>query len=339
MNVADWIVEQLVQLKVEYVFLVPGSQIKALCIALEHCKSIQVIVACHEAGAGYMADGYSRVKKKPAVVLSIGSPGVSNLITSILNAKSDCSKVLYLTGGIATEEKDVFSFQNTKENGSNDSAIIACAIGFPQTCDRRQSIPHIWYKSINALNCGIPGPAHIIIPEDIQFQEIDDSDVNMSTGSITFSYPLKIRNLEILTEHYLKKKSKICILIGRGVSISGAEGPLREFIEKYQIPFVTSLGGKGILPETHPLFIGILGYSGKTNVSHQRALDVLMSQQLELLLCIGSNLSFFPRLYNHTQKELSAKLVQVNLNAMALERSVPIQLKIQIDAKACLDYL
>ena len=326
-------------MRVGYVFLVPGSQIKGLCIALEKFPSIQVIVACHEAGAGYMADGYSRVKKTLGVALSIGSPGMANLLGSMLNAKADCSKVLYLIGSISTDEDDDFSFQNTGKHGSNDSAIMACALGFSNMCNHTDLISPLWDNAMLVMNRGLPRPTYIIIPEDIQLQEMNKSALTINPSGLDFNHAVKMENLEHLLDEYLKKKTRICILIGRGVEISGAEKAILQFIEKYQIPFISSLGGKGILPETHPLFIGLLGYSGKTNISHQRALDVLRSQQLDVLISIGSNLSFFPRLYGDGKKVLSAELVQININAAALERNISIRFKMQADAKACLDYL
>jgi len=343
MEVREWLLDEIIKLGVEYTFLVPGMEIDPLCAAMGAHPKLKYIVACHEEGAGFMADGYSRVKNQIGLCMAIGAPGAANTIPAILNANADCSKVLYLTGGSPTEEAGRATFQNSAKGGTNDSEIISLAARYSQICDLPQLVPLIWRNAIKAIESDVPGPAHITIPQDLQTQEMKVPELPQD-----YSFKLKksrvvdLAGLETLIETYLKRKSKILLLIGRGAEISNAAGEILTFIEKYNIPFSESMGGKGILPETHPLYIGLLGYAGLGRVSyacHKRALDAVLSPDLDVVINVGSSLSFFMALYRDKKLKPSAELVQLDLAPEALGRDYPVDLEIQGDAKACMAHI
>lgn len=342
-TVSDWLLDNICKLGIRYAFLVPGMEIDAICSAMDRYPDLTPIVACHEEGAGFMADGYSRVKNSIGLCMAIGAPGAANTIPAILNARADCSKVLFLTGGSPTSEAGRGTFQNSAKSGTNDIAVISQAARYSQVCDLPLLVPLIWRNAIEIIEDETPGPAHIAILQDLQTKEMTTPDF---THDYKFS-PTKHRmisteQLEALVVSYLKRKKNIVFYIGRGAVLSEAKEVIQALIEKYHIPFTASMGGKGYLPETHPLYLGLWGYAGLGKVSfaiHKRAMEALISPDLEVIISIGSSLSFFASLYRHKKIKPSADIVQIDINSLALERDYPVQLKIPGDCKASLDYL
>ena len=84
---------------VEHAFMVTGYKIAPFLSQFDEAK-VTPIVACHEAGAVYMADGYARATKNFGVAMGIGGPGVTNMVTAVAAAHSDRSPVLILAGYI-----------------------------------------------------------------------------------------------------------------------------------------------------------------------------------------------------------------------------------------------
>lgn len=343
MEIRDWILSELEKLNIEYAFLVPGMEIDHLCSAMAQHKKITPIVACHEEGAGFMADAYARVKNKLGLCMAIGAPGAANTIPAIMNAKADCSRVLYLTGGSPIEEAGKGTFQNSAKSGTNDSAVISLAAGYSSQCDRPELVPMIWRNAIKFIESDVPGPAHLTIPQDLQLEQVVDVDIDQDYQfKIERSRSINLSQLNTLVDEYINKNCKIIINIGRGAKLSGAAEVLRTFIEKYQIPFTSSMGGKGYLPENHPLYVGLLGYTGLGQVSfacHKRALDLLTSDEDKVIINVGNSMSFYSALHRDKKLFANAKLIQIDLNPEALGRDFPVDLEIEGDAAACFEYL
>src|SRR4051812_43245931 len=106
MILAEWIIEQLSQLGCNHIFLVPGEEIDPLVATLGAQSTIKTIVTNHEEGAGFMADGYARIRNELGVCLSVSTTGATNLVPALLAASADRSKVLCLTGSSDTTSTD-----------------------------------------------------------------------------------------------------------------------------------------------------------------------------------------------------------------------------------------
>lgn len=343
MEVREWLLTEIQKLKINHIFLVPGMEIDPLCSVMNEYSSITPIVACHEEGAGFMADGYSRVKNKMSVCLAIGAPGAANLIPAILNARADYSKVLFLTGGSPIGESGRNTFQNSAKSGTNDAELISSAALYSNICYLPSLIPMVWRDAVTAVHSDLSGPAHITVPQDLQTQDMEPADFDHDyTFSLTHSSLVDTNQLDELVNRYLMKKSKILILIGRGAKISNAGPSIEKFIEKYQLPFSTTMGGKGIISETHPLYAGMLGYPGLGKVSyacHKRAMELLVSPELEAIITVGVSLSFFAALHRDKGIKPACDIIQIDSNRQNLGKSFPAQLKIQSNASAAFNYL
>ena len=108
-----------------HVFLVPGGIVDPLCDALAHSEDLLPVVAAHEGGALYMADGYARASGRFGAAICIGGPGVTNTVTGMYTAYMDQSPVLLLSGEVRTEWEGRGFIQDTSPNGPvHDGAVM-----------------------------------------------------------------------------------------------------------------------------------------------------------------------------------------------------------------------
>ena len=127
-NGASLFVEWLIQRQIHLVFLVPGKQIAPLLEILATTDHIQTIIANHELAAAYMADGCARYTKKPAVCISIGGPGASNMLTAAVTARMDNSRVFFITGNVSHDVQGIGAFQDGSSNACRDNQLFNEAV-------------------------------------------------------------------------------------------------------------------------------------------------------------------------------------------------------------------
>ena len=121
---SDFILDALVKESLTHLFLVPGGLVAPFLPALARHPKLQPIVAAHEGGAAYMADGYARASGRFGVVLGIGGPGLCNMATAVAAAKTDASPVLVLSGEIPLEMEGLGVFQDASEATLDDTAVM-----------------------------------------------------------------------------------------------------------------------------------------------------------------------------------------------------------------------
>ena len=121
---ADFMLDALAQEGLTHLFLVPGGLIDPFLPALARHAQVRPIVAAHEGGAAYMADGYARASGRFGTALGIGGPGLCNMATAVAAAKTDASPVLVLSGEIPIDMEGLGEFQDASQATLDDSAMM-----------------------------------------------------------------------------------------------------------------------------------------------------------------------------------------------------------------------
>ena len=103
MNVAQFILSALKDEGREHVFMVPGGLLDEFLTEFGEASGVEAIVAAHEGGAAYMADGYARASGHFGVCFAIGGPGVANMISPLAATYADESPVLVIAGQVQTD--------------------------------------------------------------------------------------------------------------------------------------------------------------------------------------------------------------------------------------------
>lgn len=333
MKVADAILDVLVQEGVRHIFCVPGQPIDPFLESLSCDKRIQTIITAHEAGAAYMADGYSRACRRFGACLSISGPGLTNIITALATASTDASPVLAITGEIRSDWEGRGAFQDGSSAGLYGMEVTAAV-----TSQRRlinspvQTTRHLQCLLRTMLGHATRGAVHLSVPVDIQNSQTEE------TWDPLPSSLYQPRFVDQQSCHAFWPAAgghpRVAILAGAGCVHSEASEALFAFAERYHIPVATTLAAKGFFPEEHPLSLGVLGWFG-----HQPAINVLTSGTLDVLFVLGSRLHMLDTLAWDPGLQPRHALIVNDINSHTLFHNYSVALTIHGDARTCLEAL
>ncbi len=321
---ADLVIRLLERQGTRLIAGIPGGANLPLYDALARRPVIRHILARHEQGAGFIAQGLARVTGQPAVCFATSGPGATNIITAIADAKLDSIPVVCITGQVpqhligtdAFQEVDVFglSLPITKHNYLVKSVE-----------ELLQVIP----EAFRIAASGRPGPIWIDIPKDVQNATIEFEtwpEVGCATP------PTQPESAAIETAAAMIEAAERPILyLGGGVIHSEARALACAFAERSQLPTVNSLMAMGAMPTDHPLALGMLGM-------HAAPYTNLALEECDLLIAIGAR--FDDRATGKVAEFCpSAKVIHVDIDASELSKIRHPTLGICADVSATLEQL
>jgi len=239
---------------------IPGGANLPLYDALSR-SSIRHILARHEQGAGFIAQGMARVSGRPAVCFATSGPGATNVLTALADAHLDSIPVICITGQVplpligsdAFQEVDIYgmSLPVTKHNF------------LVRTVDELMTVIP---EAFRIAASGRPGPVLIDIPKDVQLAEIDFED---------WPAPGRADSPQAASEEAIERAAlaieaaeRPVLYLGGGVVHAGAAELARTLAERNELPTVMTLMALGSLPEHHPLSLGMLGMHGAAATNH-----------------------------------------------------------------------
>lgn len=285
MRVVDYIANRLSELGVKFVYGVTGGGASGLNDGFIKNSKIKFICFHHEQGAGHAAVGESKATKKISIVNPTTGCGGTNCITSVLDAWQDSLPVIFISGNVR-KNHTTFCLNRDKKislrkYGIQEHNIIPTVKSitkYAKFIEKPEEIPYELDYAINKALSDRMGPVWLDIPGDVQHAELPKNFKIFKKNII------KNKSLNINIENYIKKYSKPLILAGYGITLSNSQENFRKFIDKYEIPFVTTYLGIDIIEYDHPLNIGTIGIKGS------RAGNFAI-QNCDLLIIIGSSLN------------------------------------------------
>jgi acetolactate synthase I/II/III large subunit len=266
MKVYEAIVKGLEGIGVTAAFGGAGENAAGLMIALKHSEQIRPVIARHEQAASFMACGYAMYTDRLGVCFATAGPGAFNLFSGLAVAMSDSYPVLAISGYSSLEWEGRGSLNETSGlNNTPDSRAMFAATtkgsflirDIADTCD-------ILEQAVNLAFEGRPGPVHIHVPENLTEHGLEVPnyrDIRLSVTPVRPD-PGRVDEIAAVLADAISDGEPIVALVGSGAIRSGAGEEVRRFIERFQIPLVTTLDGKGIVSEGHPLCAGVLGDCG-----------------------------------------------------------------------------
>lgn len=288
-DVADLLVAYLEQIDVEYIFGVPGGAIEPLYNAMARSGrrgGLRHILARHEAGAAFMADGYARETGRIGVCCSTSGPGATNLITGVACAYDNNIPMLVIT---AQPALPVFGKHALQESACTGIDVL----GMFRHCTRYNSLishpKQFEPKLIAALQRATRaphGPVHLSVPRDLFCSPIAQGRPSYDLRNLLAPSSLIDEEAVDTLHRMLGEARKVVLLIGGWCG--EAIGSILQFATLKGIPFVTTPDGKGLVSPHHPLFRGVFGFGG-----HAAADRVLRDESVDLILVIGASLGEF----------------------------------------------
>ncbi|RKZ93746.1 MAG: thiamine pyrophosphate-binding protein [Candidatus Parabeggiatoa sp. nov. 1] len=289
-ELSDLVVNYFEHIGVDYVFGVPGGAIEPLYDALarsERRGGPRAVVARHESGAAFMADGYARETGKIGVCCATTGPGTTNLITGVASAYADQVPMLVITAQTTLSNFGRGAFQE-----SSPDAIST--VGMFEHCTRYNTMvthpEQLEIKLIAAITIAMrspKGPAHISVPLDI-FRSLTTDQRAYSNLEQSLCEPslVDFGGVEMLCQELhqvLSNQRKVVLLIGGGCHDAIKE--VIKFAELICAPIVTTPTGKSCIDPFHPLACGVFGFAG-----HESARKALVDESVDLILAIGTTL-------------------------------------------------
>ena len=274
-NGAQAIIECLKKESVSVVFGYPGGTVLTLYDELYKAEFPHILTG-HEQGAIHAADGYARATGKTGVCFATSGPGVCNMVTGIATANMDSVPLVIISGQVTTSLIGRDSFQEADISG-----ITTPITKHNYLIKDVEEFPHILKEAFYIASTGRPGPVLIDIAKDV------------FDATLNFKYP-KTVHLRGYSGRYIGQEDHVTqavealaaahkplLLAGGGVILSNTSGYLRSFVEKTQIPVITTLMGKGAVPDSYANHLGMVGMHG----SYAANMAVM---ECDLLLAIGS---------------------------------------------------
>lgn len=265
MDVNQTVVKVLEQIGVEYVFGGSGQVNASMLLALRDSEKIKTVIIRNEQAASFMACGYTMFNPgNLGVCFATGGPGAFNLFSGMAVALSDSLPILAITGYTSMSQRGKGALnESTGLSRTPDShAMFTATTKKSYIIERAEDTCDILEDAINTAFEGRPGPVHIHIPKDI------------TTAEVTNFRPIKLNIQPVVADNTsieqaaaslgeaIKSGKKTLALIGYGCVRSEAAKELLQLVETYNIPFVQTMDAKGLLPENHPLCLGMYGSSG-----------------------------------------------------------------------------
>ncbi len=326
LDCAQALIKTLDQLGVKYIFGYVGGAAIPIFDALETVDSkIKLIMTRHEQGATHMADGYARATGKPGVVLVTSGPGAGNTLTGIMTAQMDSVPMIIISGQQVTDMLGKDAFQEADIFGIT-MPVVKHSYLVKETCD----MCRITKEAYHIATTGRPGPVLIDIPKDISQAPFDgdcDAPFELLGYDPELNFKIDCNAIEQAVD-LLKLAKKPVILAGHGAMISAADDELLKLAETLQAPVTTTLLGKGVFPETHPLSLGMLGLHG-TAYANKAIIEC------DLILNVGSR--FDDRIIGQAEHfEAGVKIIHIDIDSSEMNKMIRPNIEIVGDAKAAL---
>lgn len=248
------VVEALIHEGVEVIFGIPGVHTLEIYDALYDRPQLRHIVARHEQGAAFMADGYARASGKVGVVVAITGPGVTNASTGLGQAYADGSPLLIISSDVDSRQKGQGSLHELKDQFGMLSAITLWGARVTHVAE----IPRLIHQAMQRIWSGWPGPVHVEIPIDILSAE---EEVELVEAARPADNPAKPEDVARAVR-LLDDAERPLIYAGWGVTVAKANAELLQLAERLQAPVLTSPIGKGAIPDDHPLSLAIAWREG-----------------------------------------------------------------------------
>ena len=322
---AEIVVEELKNEGVEVAFGIPGGAILDLYDALYKDEAIRHILMRHEQCAAHAADGYARVSGRTGVCITTSGPGATNLVTGLTSANMDSSPVVALTGQVPTTAIGSNAFQ---EASTFTITMPITKHNFLVT--RTEDLPKVIHNAFYIANTGRKGVVLIDLPKDVLMSRVE---VDLHPKETFTSYKPKIRPNPVQIKkavEVLVKAERPLILAGGGVISANATEELRYLAEFLGAPVVTTLMGKGAIPENHPLSLGTAGMHG--HIYANRAIS-----ECDALLAVGTRFSDRLTGWQLDKFAPEARLIHVDVDAAEINKNIQVDIPLVGDAKLTLE--
>lgn len=271
MTGADALVETLLAEGTDCVFGIPGAQENEIWDAMKS-KHLAYLLTTHEFSAATMADGYARSTGKPGVMCVVPGPGMTNALTGLGEALLDSIPIVCIVGDVSNAATAApFQVHALKQ-----PAILEPVTKHVFTAASAGDIPTAVRQAFQLARAGEPGPVAVVIPYNLLIVQARVQSAPLEPLPVPCDADACRRALSQLCD----RRKRVGIYAGLGC-MDHAPALVR-FAELLQAPVATSISGKGVIPETHPLSVG-WGYGAQGT----RTAEHVFKENVDIVLAMG----------------------------------------------------
>lgn len=321
---------------VEYIFGLPGHGNMNILDAIYDSNQISFKLVRHEQAAAHIADGYARISGEVGVCCSSVGPGAANMIMGIATAYFTSSPILAISGGIITKQAGRGQLQETSraETPTDQGYMQALQPFTKKVWDIQQPVRtgEIVRKAFAIAQADRPGPVAIEYPWDLQAEYVDEVEIQVPEK---YAYGRGVRADKTALQKaadYLCQADCPVIVAGNGAMIGEAGPEVVELAELIGAPVATSFVAKGIIPEDHPLSIGMVGWLGHP-VAHE-----MIREHADIVFAIGYRFSDEATSWWTEGRPYvkENRFIQLDIQQQELAKNYPVEVGLLGDAKASL---
>lgn len=320
-RVADYVIDFLQKRGIDTIFTVTGRGILYLTDALAK-SGIKSVSVHHEQAAAYAAYGYAQAKKELGACLVSTGCAATNAITGVLCAWQDAVPCVFISGQNSLQETSRYTGIPVRTYGSQEAdlmPIVQSITKYAVMITDPQDIAYELEKAVELAVSGRRGPVWIDVPFDIQNMRIAPESLKHYQSEIAQNPAATEEDLNFMSE-LLEKAQRPVILAGSGIRSAGAEGVLREFLEKYPMPVVYATSAVDVYGAGEPYGIGAIGSMGGSRAGN------FAIQNSDLVLVLGHRLSSMTTGNQFEKFAREAKVLVVDIDPVEYTKKM-----IQID--------
>ncbi|AJC11995.1 acetolactate synthase catalytic subunit [Berryella intestinalis] len=306
---------------VDTLFGYPGGQVIRIYDALYDSEIIEHVLVRHEQGAVHAADGYARATGNVGVVLVTSGPGATNTVTGIATAYMDSVPLVVITGQVPRAVIGTDAFQ--------ESDIVGITMPIVKHSYLLQSVDELastFREAFHIAKTGRPGPVLIDIPSDITIEEVVfeyPDDVNIPSYRPT--YRGNAKQIRAAAERIAQARRPV-FYVGGGAIASNASSEVTELANILQIPVVTTLMSKGVMPTDDPLNLGMVGMHGSKYAN-------LTLNHADLIIAAGAR--FSDRVTGNVKSFApNADLIHIDIDPAEIGKIIDPQIPVVGDLKS-----
>jgi acetolactate synthase-1/2/3 large subunit len=332
MNGARTVVEMLKRYETEVIFGVPGDTSIGLYEALYDVNpTIRHIMARDERSASFMADAYARLSHRPGICECPSGAGPLYAIPGIAEANASSIPVLLITSDIplSGEGKQTITELNCEK-------LFEPVTKWSYLVKHVGKIPETIRRAFRIATTGRPGAVHLALPLETQKDDFPGGSSDLYAEAECTTYPAyRTRGARVILEQLCKLligAQKPVIIAGGGANHSQAGEAILALAEWLSAPVVTTISGQGIVPDHHPLAMGVTGDNGFHPHAHRTI------NEGDVLLYVGCKMGSVSTI-NWTVPKVAPdkQIVQIDLNPEFLGNNYSNTLSVAGDAKLILE--
>lgn len=316
-KVSDFIFEYLSKNNIKHVYMLSGGGIMYLVDSLGR-SNIEYVCCHHEQAAAIAAQADAMYNNDTSVCLITTGPGGTNALTGAAAAYVDSTPVLFLTGQV--KRADFASKRGVRQFGAQENDIVSMVKSvtkYAETILEPEDVLYHLQKALHLANHGRKGPVWLDIPLDVQSAEIDETQLTefhpeTEVLESTIEVEKNDKTVEIeeavgKTIEMLKEAKRPLILVGHGVTASGAMKTLRKLQQTLKSPVVCTWRTLDAFDDDNPYFFGSPGLQANRYSN-------LITQGADFLLVLGSRLDNMITAFNEEHFAYRAKKMIVDID-------------------------